>query len=221
MSEPNPTPNPDQFFPKEGNPKIFIYCRVSKPKQDINKQFEECFKYCQKHDIIPPCKNVYYDNGTSGGIDWRHRETNKLVNLKKGNILVVPELTRLGRDVKNIMHFLDISLTNDCIIHDVKNDMILTDDMGIDLTLKTIFVCVFGEMERHMIKTRTKSAMQSDKVKENIKLSKKKNKLDIHLELIKQKINEGLNPNQIAHLPEINCNKAQMYLYCRNLGLWE
>lgn len=203
-------PNPEKYFNNEGNPNVYIYCRVSTASQDINKQFESCFNYCCKNNILPPLKNIYYDKGISGSKDFNEREIKNLKHLKKGDILVVPELSRIGRDFINTCHYLDLVIPKGCLIKEIKGDFTLSNDMDMNDRLKMMFSCMTAEIERDNIKKRTLTAMQSDSVK-----SKISNKLDKHFDLIKKKVEEGLNPNQISQLPEINCNKAQMYAFCR------
>lgn len=219
MSRTNPDPHPENFFTDgitEGiKMKVYVYCRVSTDKQDINKQFEEIQGYCLENKLLPLRKNVYYDNGVSGGICWKERQTNVLNEvLKKGCILIVPEITRLGRDCFEVMELISILLRKGIEIHDIKNNLILTEEKKIDDVLKVVFVSIFGEMERSMIKTRTKTAMNTEAVKKKMQ---RPNKLDKHLELIKQRIEEKKNPNQIAL--ELDVNKAQVYKFCRDKNL--
>jgi len=135
--------------------------------------------------------------------------------LKKGDILIVPELTRIGRNGKNTIHFLDIVLTQGAIVRDIKNELIIDEESDINTTLKYFFICIFAEMERNMIKIRTKTAMQSDKVRAKIP-----NKLDKYTDEIKQWKLEGLNANQITdNLKEkgVNINKSQVYNYFKKI----
>lgn len=206
-----PKAKPEEYFDHNGKPNIYVYCRVSKNTQDINKQFEEVSKYCKLHNIIPKLQNVLFDDGVSGGKDWREREIRKLTHLKKNDILIVPELTRIGRNGKNTIHYLDLILPQGAIVRDIKNDLIIDEEADINTTLKYFFICIFAEMEREMIKKRTQTAMNSEKVRAKIP-----NKLDKHRAEIEQYKKDGLNANQITDkLKEqgLNINKAQVYNY--------
>ena len=213
--EPDSKPEPEKYFNEIGNDKVYIYCRVSKASQDINKQFEQCLRYAKDKKILPPLKNVFFDNGVSGGKSWKEREINKLTFLKKGNILIVPELSRIGRDFMNTCHFLDIVLPNGCLIHEIKGDFVLHQEMEMNDRLKTMFSCMCSEIERDNIKKRTKSAMQSEKVKAKIP-----NKLDLYKNDIINWKNDGKNANEITNLLKekgLNINKSQTYIYFKKL----
>jgi len=209
-------PKPELYFNDLGNDNIYVYCRVSKDTQDINKQFEQCFKHCKEANIIPPLKNVIFEKGISGGKDWRERELNKLKDLKKGNLLVVVELSRIGRDFLNTCHFLDLVLPKGCLIHEIKGDFTLSSDMDMNNRLKTMFSCMASEIERDNIKKRTLSAMQSDKVK-----AKLTNKLTQFKDIIIKYKEEGKNANQITDLlnqtdSTYNVNKSQVYKFIKD-----
>lgn len=205
-------PQPEKYFGPDGDSKCYIYCRVSTKKQDINKQFEHCYNYAKEHSLLPPLKNVFFDNAISGATDWRDRELYKLKTLKKGNILIVAELSRLGRDFINTCHFIDIVLSLGCVIHEIKSNLIVTTDLDMNDRFKMIFSCIQAEMERDNTKQRTKIAMQSKVVRAKIP-----NKLDDHKEVIEKSITEGKNPNQIAQ--ELKCNKSQVYKFVRKHGM--
>jgi len=208
-------PTPEKYFKEIGNDNIYIYCRVSMASQDINKQFEQCLRYCQEKSIIPPLKNIFYDKGVSGSKDWRQREIKNLQHLKKGDILIVPELSRIGRDFINTCHYLDLVLPNECVIHEIKGNFILSNEMDMNDRLKTMFSCMISEIERDNIKKRTISAMQSESVK-----SKLSNKLDDYKNDIKQWKSEGFNANKITNLLKdkgLDINKSQVYVLFKKI----
>jgi len=208
-------PNPEKYFEENGNSKVYIYCRVSMASQDINKQFEACLRYCKEKNLLPPLKNVIFDKGVSGGKDWREREIKHLQHLKKGDVLIIPELSRIGRDFINTCSYLDAVLPNGCVIHEIKGDFILNNEMEMNDRIKLMFSCMVSEIERDNIKKRTKSAMQSDAVK-----AKLKNKLDDFKEYIIEQKKEGKNANQITDLLKekgLDVNKSQVYVMFKKI----
>ncbi|WP_457681261.1 recombinase family protein [Thermovibrio sp.] len=77
--------------------------------------------------------------------------------LQKGDILIVTELSRLGRSMLEIMELLSILLRAGVELHVVKNDQVLKDDLQ-----SKVFAMAFSiaaEIERELISRRTKEAL--------------------------------------------------------------
>jgi len=195
----------------------YIYTRVSTIRQSLSGQLKEVYDYCVLNRMYPPRENIYYDWAKSGKIDWEKRELNKIVERvkesKRNGIMIIPELSRLGRNMGQINGLIE-ELVNkyNITIFDIKNNLKM--DGSLQSKILSTIMNIASELERELTKERIKKGMGTVEAKEKMKnrKHKTKNKLDIHLELIKLKLSEGLNPNQISKV--VNCNKAQMYKFC-------
>lgn len=75
---------------------IYGYVRVSSTTQNVDRQMEEMIRY----EI--PLKNIYVDK--QSGKDFNRIKYQKLIKkLKKGDLLVIKSIDRLGRNYKMIM----------------------------------------------------------------------------------------------------------------------
>lgn len=209
----------DEF--KDKDLKTYVYARVSTNKQTLSGQLKEIYNFCVNNRMYPPRENIYYDWAKSGKIDWDKRELNKIVERvresKKTGIMIIPELSRLGRNMGQINGLIEelVNKYNITII-DIKNNLKMDGSLQSKILSTIMNIC--AELERELTRERIKKGMDTNEAKERIKNRKvkSKNKLDKHVELIKQKLSEGMNANQISKLEEINCNKAQMYKYIKD-----
>ncbi|MEO2069584.1 MAG: recombinase family protein [Desulfurobacteriaceae bacterium] len=83
--------------------------------------------------------------------------------LSKGNVLIITELSRLGRSMLEIMEILSILLRKCVELHVVKNKQVLKDDLQ-----SKVFAMAFSitaEIERKLISQRTKEALRRRKAK--------------------------------------------------------
>lgn len=189
------------------NPKIYIYIRVSTSKQECASQILEVQNYCIKNSYIPPEENIYIDENTSGTIPWKKRKLKYIIeNLKKNDIIIVPEISRLGRNMYENSEIFNICKNLDVKIIIIKHNMVF--DGSFNSGMMVSFYSMFSEMEKNLISERTKQGMLIAKQKGHLtgrKVGIRKNKLDNH----KEEIIECIN----------NC-KTQSYM-CEKFGVLE
>jgi DNA invertase Pin-like site-specific DNA recombinase len=106
---------------------IFGYIRVSTDKQELKNQEYIILQYAYKNAL----GNIDILSETvSGKISWKKRELAHLVDkIDKGDVLIVSELSRLGRSMLEIFEMISILLRKAAIIHVVKGNLILKDDI--------------------------------------------------------------------------------------------
>jgi len=94
----------------------------------------------------------------SGTISWKKRKIYQIINdAKAGDIIIVSELSRLGRSMLEIMEILSIISEKKLSLYSVKGDWHLNDSMQ-----SKIIAMVFAmasEIERELISSRTKEAL--------------------------------------------------------------
>lgn len=205
----------EDYFDEGGKDKhIFVYARVSTNHQQVGNQFEEISKYCKENSYYPPQENIYFDTGVSGGVSWLERKTKQLYEcISNDSILIVSEISRLGRNALEIFELLSSFFRKNITIHDIKNELViknLDDDKDF---FKVVFLSVYCQIEKNTIQKRVKIAVNNN-------INKKPNKLDEYKENIIEWKKEGLNANQITlKLKDkgLDINKSQVYTLFKKL----
>lgn len=136
---------------------IYGYLRVSSDEQDVNsqKQGVEAFAKEKGWQI----DEYITDEGVSGGKDPDKRNLGPLLKkLKKDDIVIASEISRLGRDLYMVMDILHFCMKQECVIYTVKDRFTLGDDIQ-----SKVLAFAFGlaaEIERQMIRQRTKEGLR-------------------------------------------------------------
>lgn len=122
---------------------IYGYCRCSTDKQTIENQRFEIENFAAQNNLI---------------IDkWVEETISLLKRLKKDDILIASELSRLGRNLLQVMGILSDCLNKECQVWTIKDNYRL----GSDISSK-VLAFAFGlsaEIERTLIAQRTKEAL--------------------------------------------------------------
>ena len=196
--------------------RTYAYIRVSTDKQDTENQRYEILKYANEKKL----GNVeFIEETVSGRKSWKDRKIGDLIpKLQKGDILIVTELSRLGRSMLEIMELLSILLRAGVELHVVKNNQVLKDDLQ-----SKVFAMAFSiaaEIERELISQRTKEALARLK-KQGKKLGRPKgsgkSSLDQHYEQIKELIEKGVSIASIAKILGRHYNTVYNYVKKKKL----
>lgn len=136
---------------------IYGYLRVSSDEQDVNSQKQGVEKFAQ--DKGWTIDSYITDEGVSGGKDPDKRNLGPLLKkLKKDDIIIASEISRLGRDLYMVMDILHYCMKTDCKIYTVKDNFALGDDIQ-----SKVLAFAFGlaaEIERQMIRQRTREGLR-------------------------------------------------------------
>ncbi len=93
---------------------------------------------------------------------WRDRKIKEVIDrLGKSDKLIIPELSRLGRSLLEIMEILAIAKEKEIDIFDVKNGWELNG--GIQSSILAMAFAIAAEIERDLISKRTKAALAARK----------------------------------------------------------
>ena len=135
---------------------IYGYIRVSTDKQNVENQEFEINKYCKDNNIVI---DKWIKETISSTKKLEDRKLGKLLkHLKKDDIIITSELSRLGRNLLQIMSILNYCMNIDCQIWTIKDNY----KLGIDIQSK-VLAFAFGlsaEIERNLISQRTKEALK-------------------------------------------------------------
>ena len=177
----------------------YAYIRVSSDRQTVENQRFEITNFCNTNSL-----NIdgWIEETISGTKGYKKRKLGRLLlKLKKGDILICSEISRLGRNLFMIMDILNICLSKEVRVWTVKDNYRLGDDIQ-----SKILAFAFGlsaEIERKLISQRTTEALLRKKA-EGVKLGRPKGKASIE----KYKLNK--KRSQIKVLLNANISKSEI-----------
>ena len=190
--------------------KIYGYVRVSSDLQNCANQHYEIETFCKKNHLVI---DEWVEEVISSKKILKERKLGKLLSkLKKDDILITTEISRLGRNMLEVMGILQHCLEKDCQVWTIKENYRL----GVDIQSKLLAVVfsLVAEMERQMISQRTKECLKRLKDEGKHlgrpygftyrKLHKKHNK-------IKELLDRQIPKAQIAKL--MGCSWATLHRY--------
>ena len=175
---------------------IYGYIRVSTDKQTTENQEYEIKKFCEKENIQV---DIWVKETISATKDLNKRKLGRLLHkLKSEDIIIASELSRLGRNLLQVMSILHLCMNKNVQVWTIKDNYRL----GADIQSK-VLAFAFGlsaEIERNLISQRTKEALMRVRAEGKIlgrpigrqntfvKLSGKEDKVK---ELLDQKISKS------------------------------
>ena len=134
---------------------IYGYIRVSTDKQTVENQRFEIETFCDRNLISI---DKWIEETISGTKDYTKRALGKILKrLKKDDVIICSEISRLGRSLFMIMDILNICMSKECKVWTIKDNYRLGDDIQ-----SKVLAFAFGlsaEIERNLISQRTKEAL--------------------------------------------------------------
>jgi len=143
-------------------PKVISYLRVSTADQDTEKNKADVLAFANARRLL---KVQFVEEKVSGMQPWRKRKLAHVVEgLEKGDILIVPELSRLGRSLVEVLEVLNVLTAKDVAVYSVKENFQLN---GKDIQSKVMrtMLGLFAEIERDLISARTKEGLTAARAK--------------------------------------------------------
>ena len=136
---------------------VIGYIRVSSNKQTCEHQKFEISNFASRHQ----CEIDFWVQETiSSRQPLNKRRLGTVLNkLKKGDILITCEISRLGRSMLEVMRILETCMSKSCQVWTIKENYHLGDDIQ-----SKVLAFAFGlsaEIERNLISQRTKAAMHN------------------------------------------------------------
>ena len=190
---------------------IHGYIRVSTEQQHLENQTHEINTFVDANGIKI---DKWVEETISSRKPLNERKLGKLLKkLKKGDILIATELSRLGRNLLEVMGILQNCLEKDCQIWTLKENYRL----GADIQSKVLAFAfsLASEIERQLISARTKESLKRVKAEgKHIgrprgstyrKLAKKHNK-------IKELLDKHVSKAEIARLLGCDWNTLHRYI---------
>lgn len=134
---------------------VYGYIRVSSDKQTVENQRFEIINFVDAHGIKV---DGWIEETISGiqGYDSRKLGT-LLKRVKKDDLIICAELSRLGRSLFMIMEILNLCMSKGCKVWTIKDNYRLGEDIQ-----SKVLAFAFGlsaEIERNLISQRTREAL--------------------------------------------------------------
>jgi DNA invertase Pin-like site-specific DNA recombinase len=142
---------------------VIAYLRVSTSMQDINSQKLELHEYARRNDIKI---NKFIEVKSSSRKSNKDRKIDELLeNLHSGDLLLVSELSRLGRSVGQIIKIVDELIKKQIRFIAVKESIKINGNQNIQTKTMITMFGLFAEIERDLISERTKQGLLAAKQK--------------------------------------------------------
>ena len=145
------------------------YIRVSTEEQSTEKNKADILMFAHKNGL--GIVN-FVEEKVSGKKSWKDRKICSVISsMGEKDNLIVPELSRLGRSMLEIMEILSIAKQKNINIYSVKGNWRL--DESIQSKIIAMAFSMAAEIERDLISSRTKEALRAVKAK-GVKLGRPK-----------------------------------------------
>jgi len=147
----------------QSDSKTFAYLRVSTGQQELNSQRLELYEYARRNNL-----NIdeFIEIEVSSQKSIKARRIDELLeSLKEGDILLVSELSRLGRSVGQITQIVDAFIKKNIRFVAVKENIRLNGKQDIQTKTMITMFSLFAEIERDLISERTRQGLIAAKNK--------------------------------------------------------
>ena len=142
--------------------KVFLYSRVSTSQQTLAQQERTAYEWLNAHHM--KVDEVVSDEGISGGVSYAERNLGKVLlpKTQEGDMIIVSEISRLGRSMFNLSELIHKELKP-------RKIRLVCVNMGIDLNcakmtaIDELIISNFSfaaQLEKQLISERTLSALE-------------------------------------------------------------
>jgi len=197
---------------------IYWYIRVSTDKQTTENQRFEILKYGSEKKLHI---DQWIEETISATKKLSQRKLGTLITeMKKDDILIVSELSRLGRSLMEVMSILHTLMEKNVKVYTTKERY----ELGNNINSKVLAFAfsLSAEIERSMISARTREALLRKK-SEGMKLGRPKGRLSSVTkltgkdDLIREYLSKKIPQTVIARLLNVNRLTVRNYIITRKL----
>lgn len=197
---------------------IYAYIRVSSDKQTVENQRFELLKYADNKNLKI---NHWIEETVSGTKKVSQRELGRFITeMQDDDILIVTELSRLGRNLMEVMSILNSCMEKNTKVFSIKEGY----ELGNNINSKILAFAfsLSAEIERNLISQRTKEALARKK-SEGKMLGRPKGSLSKHTKLsgkeeeIKELLSKKVSISAIARIVGVNRLTLTNFINTRGL----
>jgi DNA invertase Pin-like site-specific DNA recombinase len=197
------------------------YIRVSTLTQDVENQRHEILEWAHNRKLL-------IDEWVAVELSSRKSESDRQIDkvraLEKGDLLVVSELSRLGRSTGQVINLVNELVARGVGLEALKQNISIKPGNGEMDQQAKIMVTVFSlmaELERDLISQRTKQALAARKAGGQ-RLGKPKgistSKIDQHREKIEELLRFKVSTAAIARMIGMSTTAVRHYVKSRGMG---
>lgn len=192
---------------------VYAYIRVSTQQQSHEGQEYEIRNWCLSHGLTV---DRWVTESVSGTQRFEKRVLGRtLKRMKRGDILVCTELSRLGRNMMMVMSILNLCSQKGISLYSIKDNFQLSDNLNAKIIAFAFSLA--AEIERNLISQRTREALAA-KRQAGVRLgrppgaSAKKERVLKDLSQVQSWREQGKSLAEIARRYQVHPNTLARYL---------
>ena len=137
--------------------KAIGYLRISSESQELDNQKFEILRYAQAHKIVV---DEFIGVEISSRKSLQERRIDHLLErLAKGDLLLVSELSRLGRSLGQVVKIVDDLIDTGVRLIAIKENIVIDGKHDMQSKVMVTLFGLFAEIERDLISERTKMGL--------------------------------------------------------------
>lgn len=191
------------------------FLRVSTLEQDTEKNKIDILQFANRMKLG---QVNFTEEQRSGKINYKERKLGALLDsMQSGDILIVPELSRIARSITQILEVIKITKDKGITLYSLKENF-CNNDNSISATVTSTIFALVAQIERELISLRTKEGLHARKVA-GVKLGrpqgKGKSKLDPYKEDILKLLSLKVPKTMIAR--QYDCSIGNLNNFLKRL----
>lgn len=188
------------------------FLRVSTLEQDTEKNKIDILQFANRMKLG---QVNFTEEQRSGKINYKERKLGVLLDsMQSGDVLIVPELSRIARSITQILEVIKITKDKEIILYSLKENF-CNNDNSISATVTSTIFALVAQIERELISLRTKEGLHARKVA-GVKLGrpqgKGKSKLDPYKEDILKLLSLKVPKTMIARQYDCSIGNLNNFL---------
>lgn len=200
--------------------KVVAYLRISTGGQELNNQKLAILDYAQRHQLQI---SQFLEVKVSSRKSLKERGIEGLfAGMQAGDLLLVSELSRLGRSVGQVIQIVDDLIKNKIKFIAIKENIHLDGKQDIQSKVTITLFGLFAEIERDLISERTCEGLSAAKAKGKIlgrpKGSRGPSKLDGKEGEIQMLLGKKVSKASIAKILDVSRSALLYFISSRQLG---
>jgi DNA invertase Pin-like site-specific DNA recombinase len=194
------------------------YIRVSKASQDTAYQRNAILEYAHKNKLVV---DEFIELEISSRKTPVQRKLDVLLSkVKNGGIVIVSELSRLGRSISEVISTVNLLIEDGSRFVSIKEGIDIKDRHSMQSKVMITMFSLVADLERDLISQRTKEALATKKA-EGVVLGRPKgpgkSKLEKHEEQIKEFIEKKVSMLSISKI--LGVSYSTLFNYIKKRGL--